>query len=356
MRKPSKALGAAILISGLIMNSFFESGEAVAQDKKNKVQLVRQDNEKKVDVLVDGKLFTSYYYPNTIAKPVLYPIITAGGHEVTRGFPLAPRPGERVDHPHHVGMWFNYGDVNGLDFWNNSDAIPAEKKDHYGNIVQKKIVSTQEGKDQAELKVMTDWMAPDGKVLLKEETSFVFSADGPKRMIDRITKLTAVSQEVDMKDNKEGMLGIRVARELEHPSDKPEIFTDANGIATSVASLNNEGVSGNYRSSKGLEGDDVWGTRGEWVDLSGVIKGEKVSLAIIDHPDNVGYPTYWHARGYGLFAANTLGQKALSGGKEELNFKLAQGKSVTFKYRVIVDSENLSDKELNKEFASFSKK
>ncbi len=106
------------------------------------------------------------------------------------------------------------------------------------------------------------------------------------------------------------MLGIRVARELEHPSDKPEIFTDASGIATAVPTLNNDGVTGMYRSSEGIEGDDVWGTRGKWVNLTGEINGEKVSLAILDHPKNPGYPTYWHARGYGLFAANTLGQKA----------------------------------------------
>ncbi len=176
-------------------------------------------------------------------------------------------------------------------------------------------------------------------------------------MIARITTLTAHGQAVSFKDNKEGMLGIRVARELEHQSDKPEIFTDASGIATSVPTLNNEGVTGMYRSSAGIEGDDVWGTRGNWVNLSGEIQGEKVSLAIIDHPENPGYPTYWHARGYGLFAANTLGQKAMSEGKEELNFKLADGESVTFRYRIIVyPGDSASDEVLNGDFAAFSEK
>jgi hypothetical protein len=50
----------------------------------------------------------------------LYPLIADGGITVTRGYPLEPRPGERVDHPHHAGLWFNYGEVNGFDFWNNS--------------------------------------------------------------------------------------------------------------------------------------------------------------------------------------------------------------------------------------------
>ena len=325
--------------------------------QKPKVTLVRKDAEKKVEVLIDGQLFTAYYYPETIAKPVLYPIRSLGGADLTRGYPLDPRPGERVDHPHHIGHWFNYGDVNGLDFWNNSAAIPAEKKGGYGTIIPSEEIELKEMGDKAELTVGMDWIGPDGRILLKEKTKFVFQADGNKRIIDRISTLTAYGLEVDMKDNKEGMFAIRVARELEHPSDKPELFTDANGIATAVPSLNNEGVTGKYRSSEGKVGDDVWGTRGKWVTLTGVIKGEQVAMTILDHPNNPGYPTYWHARGYGLFSANPLGQKALSNGKEALNFKLAEGKSVTFKYRILLHSGvTVTDELLNTEFAAFSKK
>lgn len=333
-----------------------EANTDESMEQSNAVTLVRNDAEKKVEVLVDGELFTAFLYPDTIAKPVLYPIKSVSGNDLTRGFPLAPRAGERVDHPHHIGIWFNYGDVNGLDFWNNSDAIPADKKSSYGSIVHTEILGTKEGREGAELEVAADWVASDGRILLKENTQFIFSAVGEKRVIDRITTLKAYGQAVSFTDNKEGMLGIRVARELEHPSDKPEIFTDANGIATEVATLNNEGVTGMYRSSEGIEGDEVWGTRGKWVNLSGEINGEKLSLAIVDHSQNPGYPTYWHARGYGLFASNTLGQKALSGGKEELNFKLADGESVTFRYRIVVNSgESLTDEALNQEAADFGK-
>jgi hypothetical protein len=350
------------MLAGLIFISNSEQ-EAVdysfannPEKKANDITLVRNDAEKKVEVFVDGQLFTAYIYPQTIAKPVLYPIRSARGNDITRGFPLAPRPGERVDHPHHIGLWFNYGDVNGLDFWNNSDAIPAEKKSGYGTIVHTGIGRVEEGRGKAELEVGMNWVSSTGEVLLKEKTTFVFTAEGNKRTIDRTTTLTAQSKDVAMTDNKEGMLGIRVARQLEHPSDKPEIFTDASGIATAVPSLNNEGVKGHYRSAIGKEGDDVWGTRANWVNLSGEINEEKIDLSIVDHPANPGFPTYWHARGYGLFAANPLGQKALSGGKEELNFTLAAGKSVTFRYRVVLDSDGGEvDPKLNREFEIFSK-
>jgi hypothetical protein len=121
MYLPFKAgvLAGLVLISILEGSPEMESAPVPTSRKANSVKLLRKDSEKKVEVLVNGELFTAYLYPETIAKPVLYPIKSAGGNDLTRGFPLDPRPGERVDHPHHIGLWFNYGDVNGLDFWNN---------------------------------------------------------------------------------------------------------------------------------------------------------------------------------------------------------------------------------------------
>ncbi|MCU7549615.1 PmoA family protein [Chitinophagaceae bacterium LB-8] len=323
---------------------------------QKEVKFLQKDKEQKVDVLVDGKLFTSYLYTNNIDKPVLFPLVTASGQTVTRGFPLNPRPNERTDHPHHIGMWFNYGDVNGLDFWNNSYAIKQEDKPKYGSIHHQRIIKAESGKDKGTLVVAADWVDNKGNVLLKETTTFVFYGDASSRTIDRLTTLTAQNGKVSFKDNKEGVLGIRVSRELEMPADKPEVFTDAQGNPTKVAVLNNEGVTGNFLTSEGKTGNDAWGTRGKWCMMYGTKNGQPVAISIIDHPANPGYPTYWHARGYGLFAANTLGQEALSNGKEKLNFSLDPGKSVTFRYRVkITDGATPTANELNKEAEAFSK-
>lgn len=148
-------------------------------------------------------------------------------------------------------------------------------------------------------------------------------------------------------DNKEGAFAIRVTRELELPSEKPVTLTDAHGNITDVKKMDNTGVDGNYHSSEGIEGDEVWGTRARWMKLGGTVNGEQVSLVMIDHPDNAGYPTYWHARGYGLFAANTLGQKAMSNGKEELNYRLKKGETLTLIYRLVVASGDLTDEEID---------
>jgi hypothetical protein len=301
------------------------------------VKVVRDDAARRVDVLVDGRPFTSYIWPTTLKKPVLYPIRTATGTLVTRGFPLAPRPGERVDHPHHVGLWFNYGDVNGIDFWNNSDAIPDADRPKMGTVVHKDIVEAKSGAKGVVTAAM-DWVMPDGSVVLKQRTTYTFSGDAATRTIDLDVTLSAQDKRVALTDNKEGTLGLRVTRALEEPSDKPEVFTDASGRPTTVATMDNTGVNGVYLTSEGTKGGKVWGTRGKWCLLGGLVGAEPVGIAIFDRPGNPGFPTYWHARGYGLFAANPLGQKALSNGKETLDLALEPKQSARFRYRIRITS------------------
>jgi hypothetical protein len=139
-----------------------------------------------------------------------------------------------------------------------------------------------------------------------------------------------------MPDNKEGMLGLRVIRALEDPAEKGGEFKDASGRVTKMANMDMSGVTGQYLSSEGKVGKDVWGTRGAWTKLSGKAGGRDVTIAMLDAPGNPGYPTYWHARGYGLFAANPLGQAALSNGKDTLNFAISEGTPATFRYRVLL--------------------
>ena len=319
------------------------------------VDVIPHDDQRRVDVTVDGKPFTAYIYPTTLKKPTLYPLRMASGTVVTRGWPLEPRPGERVDHPHHVGLWFTYSDVNGLDFWNNSDAIPAARAPKMGTIVHRAVRRAEGGAGQGVLEVTAEWVDHAGTALLREDTRFVFRAADSLRAVDRITTLTALRQPVTFADEKDGLLGMRVARALEQPSKTAELFTDATGHATSVPMLNNDGVTGRYKSSEGLEGDSVWGTRGRWTMLSGVVAGEPVTLAILDHPKNVGFPTYWHARGYGLFAANPLGRKAFTNGKEQLNFRLGPGESATFRHRILILSGSATPDQIEGYYRDFAR-
>ncbi|MEC3878863.1 PmoA family protein [Parapedobacter sp. 10938] len=357
--KEAKILIGALVLSAAVMGCGQpQSGQSQAgqaeTEATNRFSFVEHPESNSIAVLLDGQPYTSYCYADSLKKPVLYPLRTKGGHFITRGWPVQPRSNERTDHPHHIGLWFNYGDVNGLDFWNNSTAIPAEKRMGYGSIHHAAVNGTESSGNTGVLDVTKYWQGPQGDSLLKEDTRYVFQVDSVgNTSIELDIKLTALT-DVSLNDNKEGVLGIRLARALEHPSDEPAKFTDANGIVTEVAQANNDGVTGHYISSEGIEGDDVWGTRAKWVTLNGTIEGEDVSLVILDHAGNPGYPTYWHARGYGLFAANPLGQKALSDGKDELNFKLDKDASARFRYKILIHAgSKLDTATINDQFAEF---
>lgn len=303
-------------------------------------KFVPKPEKKQIDLLYNNQLLTSYCYYDSIMKPILFPLVTPDGVTVTRGYPINPRPGERTDHPHHTGLWMNYESVNGLDFWNNSTAIAPDKRDHYGTIRHTAVVSQKAGKDKATLMVTANWHRPDGHVLLKETTEFVFTVMGKRFIIDRNSDLVAQDLKVDFADVKDGFIGIRLARELEMPSKEPGLFTDGQGNITKVP-LDNNGVTGMYKNSDGVKGDSVWSTKGPWALINGKKDGKDITVAIIDNPSNPGYPTYWHARGYGLFAANPLGRKVFSNGRETLNYSLAPQQKTTFKYRVVVASEKI---------------
>lgn len=327
---------------------------ASAGSTETGVRVTPDEAHRRVDITIDGEPFTSYIWPTTLKKPVLYPLIAPGGITVTRGFPLAPRPGERTDHPHHAGLWFNYGNVNGFDFWNNSDAIKPELRSKMGTIQQERVVSTRNGPESGELVVETEWITGGNQKILKETTRFVFSRRKGARVIDRITTLHALERVV-FHDDKEGMLGMRVARWLESPDEKGGTFTDANGVATKVAAQSASGATGVYLSSEGKKGDAVWGTRGRWCTLTGKDGDKTVTAAILDHPENPGFPTYWHARGYGLFAANPLGRKIFDPSAPAFDFTLDKDQTATFRYRVILSAGAITPEAMNQEEVAFGR-
>ena len=346
MKSFSKILVSCAIVAGTVTCGSAQKG----------VEIIPDDAQRKVDILYNGKLFTSYIYPTDLEKPVLYPIYTANGTVITRGFPVDPRPNERADHPHHIGSWLNFGDVNGLDFWNNTNLVPADKKPGFGSIRHRNVISAQSGSSQGVLAVTADWVDHTEKVLLKEETTFKFSGSGDWRIIERTTKLTAQKETVTFTDNKEGMIAIRMDRAFEEPTNSRAEFVDSHGTVTRVEP-NNEGVNGKYRNSEGGEMEKgVWSKPAKWVSLSADKAGEKISVAIIDHRNNPGHPAHSHARGYGLFSTNNLGSQALDPNEPLFVLQLKPGESTTFRHMIVVKTNGfVTDDELNKMFADFTK-
>jgi hypothetical protein len=340
-----------LVIASLLISSGFGQSAFAKQSAKG-IQVTADEGKRRVDITIDGKPFTSYIWPTSLKKPVLFPLIAPGGIVVTRGYPLAAHAGERVDHPHHAGMWFNYGDVNGFDFWNNSNAIEPENRGKMGSIYLKKVLAAKNGTDQGELVVESVWITGSGEKILGDTTRYVFSTRGDVRVIDQITTLKALDHVV-FHDDKEGLLGIRTASWLESPTEKGGVFADANGTPTKVDTAGSSGASGIYLTSEGKRGDQAWGTRGSWCTLTGSTENKTIAIAILDHLGNPGYPTYWHARGYGLFAANPLGRTIFDPSQPALNYTIDKGQTVTFRYRVLLYARAVTPEEMNREADAF---
>ena len=304
------------------------------------VQVTVNEGGRRVDITVGGKPFTSYIWPTTLKKPVLYPLRTANGTVVTRGFPLEPRPGERVDHPHHVGLWFNYGDVNGLDFWNNSDAIRRPTGAEDGHDRASPHRRGEERRGQGELDVERSGCGPTSKPLLREDTRFIFRGDA-RRAHDR-------SHHDAHRARSSGRLQRQQGRRARHArraaaraavADKPEEFTDAQRQGDRRArSSTTPACTGHYISQRGQEGRRRVG-HARQVDDAARRRERRTPVTHRD-PRQPVEPRL--SRPTGMRAATGCSPPIRSArrisptAKSSLNLTLEPGKSVTFKYRMLI--------------------
>lgn len=295
------------------------------------VDITHQESDGKVDVHIDGQYFTSYMYSHPqLNKSILFPIISPSGQILTRGYPLDTREGESTDHTHHHGVWFNHGDVNGIDFW-NAGRTPPKAGVRYGKITHEGFLNLESG-DIGSISVSKNWVDDKGKILLKEKTFYQFEGAENKRVITHTTTLTALDEDVHFEDSKEALFAIRVSDELRI-----------------------EGGKGEYANSEGVKGyPAVWGKRAAWMQLKATLKDTPVSVLIFDAPTNVNHPPHWMARDYGLYAVNNLGSSAY--GDNKLNFVLPKNKSQTFQYQIIIaDGKETNAEQINNWYQTFTK-
>jgi hypothetical protein len=296
------------------------------------VEITRHGNQ--IDVLIGGQPFTTYYFGPEAPKPYLHPLRSAQGTIVTRGFPMIKDiPGESKDHPHHRALYFAHGDINGIDFWGEAQfeerapvrvqgkQYAASEQLPNGRTVFQELKEMRSGSDSGTLRALFDLVGPDGKAIGRETQEYTFRGDDATRTIDCAFTITA-DQGIPLKmgDTKEGTFAIRVVKAFEEPA---------------VKMLNSEGKVGEK---------EIWGKRANWVDYSGTAKGEKLGIAIFDNPKNIKHPTYWHARGYGLFAVNPFGEHDFYNDKTcDGSVTIPAGGSLTLRYRVLIHHADASE-------------
>ncbi len=277
------------------------------------VKLNRNGN--RIDVLIGGRPFTGFYFDAAIAKPYLFPLRSAQGTIVTRGFPMVTNiPGEDQDEPHQRAMYFAHGDINEFDFWGEA-AFPRWSRHSssiFGRTVFRKLDEMLAGSDSGTLRATFDLVTREGPIA-EETQAFIFRGDKHSRIIDCEFAIRATHGPVTMGDTKEGTFAIRVVKALDSPP-------------------------GHMVNSTGAVGEkEVWGKRADWVDYYGNVAGEDVGVAVFDNPKNFRHPTYWPARGYGLLAANPFGSRKFTHDRhQDGSYSIPAGASLTLRYRVLI--------------------
>lgn len=302
----------------------------------DKVELVREGDH--INVVIGGRPFTTYFFPADIAKPYFQPLRTAQGTIVTRDFisgnTIPPEHlKDRSLEPHQRPMYFGHGDIDGIDFWGEA-VFPQYSDDTvFGRAVFKKLEEMQSGAESGALKADFELADPRGRVIADETESFVFGGGQDTRWIDcEITLVANHGSDVVMGDSKEGTFAIRLANELNSPP-------------------------GHMVNSSGAEGEkEIWGKPADWVDFDGTVVGEELGIAVFDSPKSFRHPTTWHARGYGLLAANPFGWREFyKDPAKDGSWTIQEGKTLTFRYRVFIhhgDYKQAKVAEAYKEYAA----
>ena len=274
-----------------------------------------QQNANQIDVVIAGRPFATYYFDPGVAKPYLFPLRTAKGTVITRSFPrLNDIARELRAEPHQRAMYFAHGSINGFDFW--GEAAFANASSHsvstFGRTVFRGLDEMTGGPESGALEATFDLVAPGGAIG-EEVQRYRFGGDEASRIVDCEFAIRATHGPITMGDTKEGTFAIRVVKALDSP---PGHMVNASGAT----------------GEKG-----IWGKRSNWVDYSGRVAGEDVGIAIFDDPRNLRSPTYWHARAYGLFAANPFGVKLFTGDRsQDGSYTIPAGGSLTLRYRVLI--------------------
>lgn len=292
-----------------------------------------------IEVLIDGQPFTTYFFHKDVAKPYLMPLRSASGLVVTRGFPVKNdvsmgNPKASSFEPHQRPLYFGHGNVDGLDFW-QEPVFDHYYEDHghqaYGHAVFKSVDATGSGSATASVKAEFSLRDPSEREIGEMSQTLSFSGDKENRIIDCAFVMRATAGPLVMGDTKEGAFGIRLAPEL-------------SGAAVQMT------------NSHGAQGEkQIWGKTANWVNYNGAIGGTPVGVAVFDHPTSFRHPTTWHARAYGLFAANPFGLRAFTKDpKQDGSWTIDEGKSLLFRYRVVIHEGPFSAESLDRQYQSYS--
>ncbi len=261
---------------------------------------IAEKEEGCLSITANGREITRYHFGGVFEKfkkPYFYPLMVDGTN-LCRGYPMDPRPGESNDHPHHTGVWFTHGEVDKVDYWSKEP------------IKHARFVLKEAGPVMAHLVAENHW----GPKVIETQDVRIYNI-GEEVLMDWTITLAATAKAVELGKTKEGGFSVRVATELTSPEPgKTREQSKGRGDGKMVDALGNENE------------PPIRAQAANWADNFGVIGGKTYGVALMNHPQSWRYPTNWHVRNYGLFAANAFFVQG--------EYTLEPGKPIVLRYRL----------------------
>ncbi len=312
---------ALVLTMTLAVPALAQKSGQQTEKSTSQVSIKHLKADGKFRIEIGGELFADYSYEG-YRMPVIYPIHGVGGVPMTRGYPMVAGTHDSKDHPHHKSLWFAHGEVNGHDFWHDKKC----------RVVQDKVVTRKDG-NRVTISASNSWLVGEQKIC-REQRTVSFHVEAAGRFIDYQVKIMATEGPLHFGDTKEGTMAIRT---------------------TPYLRLKGKFAAGKAQNSVGQSGKAIWGKRAKWVDYHAPVAEQVVGVAIFDHPLNHGYPCRWHARDYGLVAANPWGVGPFERKKKTAGQRLKKGESVTLRYRFFFHAGDATQAKVEQQWAKFAK-
>jgi len=299
-------------------------------------------HEDYLDFRLGPDLVSRYHLERTLAKPYFWPVYGPGQIAMTRSWPMEKAAaGGSTDHIHQKSAWFCHGDVipegipieskirgiEGIDFWSESPG--------HGRIVCTKVGEIKKDDKNVWPQTQNQWQTAEGVPVLEELRTLHLYEVGESRLFVVNIDLEARYANITFGDTKEGSFGIRVN----------DLIREEKG-------------NGKLENAEGKVGEkNCWGRVSAWCDYSGTIDGKKVGIAILADPANP-YSSCWHARGYGLMAANPFGRDKSGfpdmNGKTDL-VKLAKGEHLKLRYGLLLHPGDAKQGKVSENYDRFVK-
>lgn len=247
----------------------------------------------RIDVVINGKFFTSYHFQNDEKYPYFFPV----NGPVSGGSVTSMRNGV---YPHHSSLFFGCDRVNGGNYWQEG----LER----GRIISlgARVLEAQGSRVVIEDECI--WKRPDAPAPIKDHRMITISAPSPDLYFIDFDISLEMLMDVTIEKTNHSFFSARIDADLSVPQGGTMV--------------NAEGKSGEKAT---------FGVASPWMDFYGPRKTGTEGIAIMQHPTNKWYPSPWFTRDYGFISPTPMYFPA--NGKTT---ELKKNDIVKLRYRVVV--------------------